>query len=116
MSPGEAAGISLASIAAFCVAGLVVIKFTPSLNRLYIRQFGSSSKGMKKGVSFRNPVTADVPITISHNPQVILQQRLEQLKDIQKQMSIKELNQTDSNAQVDRTKKQFTPVQSGESV
>lgn len=113
LSAGETAGISLGSVAAICVAGLLMIKFTPSLQRLYIRQFGASSKGMKKGTSFRSVVSSDVPITISHNPQVLVQQRLEQLKDMQKMISSKQLTEeTASTPSTDRTKKEFLPTQS----
>lgn len=107
----------MGGIAAFCVAALLIIKYTPALKNIYISHFGISSKGMKKGVSFRNPVSSDAPITISHNPNVLIQQRLEQLKDLQKQASIREVNQTtESQGQTDRTKKLFMPVQTGESV
>lgn len=117
LTPGEEAGIGLGSIAALCIAGLALIHYTPALKNLWTRQFGSSSKGMKKGVSFRNPVvSADVPITISHNPQAMVQYRLEQLKDLQKQLSTREVSQTSEKSSMDRTKKQFGPVISGESV
>lgn len=116
LTTADQAGIGLGSIAAICIAGLLLIKFTPTMKNLWTRQFGSSVKSMKKGVSFRNPVSADVPITISHNPQVIVQHRLEQLKDLQKQISMKELQLQQRNAELDRTKKQFMPVISGESV
>ncbi len=117
LTPGEQTGIGLASVAAICVAGLLLIQFNPTLRNLWTRQFGSSSKHMKKGVSFRNPVSSsDVPITISHNPNVLVQQRLEQLKDLQKQVSLQEINQTSEKSSMDRTKKQFGPVVTGESV
>ena len=111
LSPGVQTGIGLGTIAFISVAGLLIVKFTPSLNRLYIRQFGSSVKTTKKTVSFRNPVSSDAPITISHNPQVLVQQRLEQLKDLQKQLSTRELQQTSTKTpDIDRTKKQFGPT------
>ncbi len=71
---------------------------------------------MKKSVSFRNPVSTDAPITISHNPNVLVQHRLEQLRDLQKQISMKELNQNTEKVLQDKTKKTFGPVPSGESV
>lgn len=117
LSPGAQTGIGLGSIAAFCIAGLLMIKYSPAVQRLYIQKFGSSVKSAKKGVSFRSPVTADVPITISHNPNVLVQQRLEQLKELQKQVSVKEIQQgRSSTMNQDRTKKEFQPVISGESV
>ena len=117
LTPGEQAGISLGSVAAICVAGLLVLKFSPAMKNLWTSQFGSSSKHMKKGVSFRNPVSSsDVPITISHNPQVLIQQRLEQLKDLQKQVSMKEVNQNPEKSLMDRTRKTFGPVITGETV
>ena len=117
MSPAEKTGIGLGSIAAVCIAGLLLIQFNPTMKNLWTRQFGSSVKGPKKGVSFRSPVSTDVPITISHNPQVLVQHRLEQLKDLQKQLSKKELVQESSSAStMDKTKKQFGPVIAGESV
>lgn len=116
LTPGDKAGIGLGSIAAICVAGLMLIKFSPALKNVYVQQFGSSSKGMKKGVSFRKPVSADVPITINHNPQVLVQHRLEQLKDLQKQVSRREIQNESSNPISERTKKEFGPIISGESV
>lgn len=116
---GEETGIGLGSIAAFSIVGLALVYFHPTLKRLYIRQFGASSKGVKKGVSFRNPVSSDVPISISHNPTVLVQQRLEQLKDLQKQLSVKEINQTSgksSSGYLGGLKKEFAPIVSGSSV
>ena len=117
LTPEEQTGIGLGSVAAICVAGLLLIQFNPTMKNLWTRQFGSSSKHMKKGVSFRNPISSsDVPITISHNPNVLVQHRLEQLKDLQKQVSLKEINQTSEKSSMDRTKKEFGPVTTGESV
>jgi hypothetical protein len=110
---GETAGISIGSIAAACIAGALLIKFSPSIRRLYIRQFGSSSKAMKKNtpIRIRNPVSNDVPITINHNPQLIIQQRLEQLREFQKQTTKKQLAEASSTqASSVRTKKEFMPV------
>lgn len=118
ITPGEQAGIGLGSIAAICIAGLAMLHYSPTLKNLYTRQFGSSVKGPKQGgVSFRNPISPDGPITINHNPHAMVQFRLEQLKDLQKQLSTREVNQQPTHVQTDhRTKKQFMPVISGESV
>lgn len=117
LTPGDQAGIGLGSIAALCVASLVLIHYTPSLRNLWTRQFGSSSKGMRKTTSFRSPVTSmNAPITINHNPQVLVQQRLEHLKDLQKQLSTREVNQPSTNHPMDRLKKEFGPVITGETV
>ncbi len=120
LSPGAEAGIGLASIAALSIAGLLLIQFNPMLKNLWTQKFGQSLKTPKKGVSFRSPVTADVPITIEHNPHVLVQHRLEQLKDLQKQLSMREISHiTESNHSLDRTKKEFGPIASsisGESV
>jgi hypothetical protein len=84
---------------------------------LYTRQFGSSIKTPKRHVSFRNPVPADAPITISHNPQVLVQHRLEQLKDLQRQISNREVAQSKGiQPNAERVKKEFGPVVTGESV
>lgn len=116
MTAGEVTGISLGSIAAICVAGLLLLNYSPALKNLYTRQFGSSVKAPKKGLSFRSPVTTDMPITISHNPHALVQYRLEQLKDLQKQISMRETSIPKQNPDVERTKKQFGPVIAGESV
>jgi hypothetical protein len=117
LTPADQAGIGLGTIAAVCLAGLALVHLSPSLKNLWTRQFGKSFKPPKKSVSFRSPVTTDAPITISHNPQVLVQHRLEQLKELQKQISTKEVNQSEpSSATVDRTKKEFGPTVSGSSV
>ena len=71
----------------------------------------------KKGLSFRSPVSVDAPITINHNPNVLVQHRLEQLKDLQKQLSTREVAQsTTAQPHSERVKKEFGPVVTGESV
>ena len=117
LTPEAKAGIGLGGIGALCIAGLMALHFNPTLKNLWTRQFGKSVKGVKKGASFRSPVSTDVPITISHNPQVLVQQRLEQLRDLQKQISMREVNQGSSIPQdLDRTKKQFGPTIAGHAV
>lgn len=116
LTPGAQAGITLGSVAAVCIAGLLLLKFSSPLQNLWTRQFGSSLKTAKKGVSFRKPVSTDVPITISHNPQVLVQHRIEQLKDLQKQLSMREANAPQQYPDLDRTKKEFGPVIMGNSV
>ena len=116
LSPGETTGISLGAIAVVCVAGILLVHYSPTVKRLYTRQFGASVKSAKKGVSFRTPVSSDLPITINHNPQAILQQRLDQLRQLQKQQSTKEIAADTRVIQTDRTKKEFGPVVSGDSV
>lgn len=114
LSTGEQTGIGLGSIAAFCIAGLAFIKFSPSLKNLWTSQFGSSIP-KHTGVNFRKPISTDLPITISHNPNVLVQQRLEQLKDLQKQISMREVD-IKQTSDIDRTKKQFGPVVPGDIV
>jgi hypothetical protein len=117
LSPGAQAGIGLGTIGVVCVAGLLLLKYSPSLKMLYTRQFGSSIKTPKRHVSFRNPVSADAPITISHNPQVLVQHRLEQLKDLQRQISIREVAQSRAiQPNAERVKKEFGPTVTGQSV
>jgi hypothetical protein len=118
LSPGAQAGIGVGTVAAACVAGLLLLKYSPILKNLYTRQFGSSIKvPKKKGLSFRSPVSADAPITISHNPNVLVQHRLEQLKDLQKQLSTREVSQSSTlQPHSDRVKKEFGPTVTGQSV
>ncbi len=116
LSPAEQTGIGLGSVAAVCVAGLLLIQFNPTMKNLWTQKFGKSIKTTKKGVSFRSPVTADVPITISHNPHVMVQHRLEQLRELQKQISMKEMEVQQIQPEHDRMKKQFGPVIVGHSV
>ena len=115
LSPGAQAGIGLGTIAVISVAGFLLVKYTPALNKLYIRQFGSSSKSNKPPKPPpRTPVTKENFLVINHNPNILLQQRLEQLKQFQKSKIIKESHE--ATAPTDRTKKQFGPTIIGHSV
>lgn len=112
LSPGAQAGIGLGTIAVVSIAGLLLVKFTPALNKLYIRQFGSSlNYGKNSKPPIRTPVPKDTQIVINHNPHILVQQRLEQLKQFQKTKFVKEDQQIPTKSpDLDRTKKQFHPV------
>lgn len=117
LTPGEEAGISIGAIAAVVITGIALIKYTPSLQKLYIRQFGSKM-GNRPAKTFKAPIrlSKDVPITISHNPHILVQQRIEQLKQFNKQRLNKDPLETIRGNVNERHKKEFLPTISGASV
>jgi hypothetical protein len=111
LSPEAEAGIGVAGIAAFSVACLLFLRFHPQGKMLWTRQFGKSVKLPKKSLPPKSPITSDVPFTINHNPYLLIQQRVEQLKEFQKQFNKREAQITiNQHAIGDRTKKEFLPV------
>ena len=106
----EQTGIGLGSIGVICVAALVLIHFNPSIKRLYIRKFGTKSiKKPKASPTVRNKILNDMPIVINHNPNILVQQRIQQLQQFSRLQVRENLEPTRIHLG-ERHKKQFAPV------
>ena len=110
LTTAEQTGIGLGTIGAICVAGLALMHFNPSIKRLYIRKFGAKSiKKPKASPTVRNKILNDMPIVINHNPNILVQQRIQQLQQFSRLQVRENLEPTRINFG-EKHKKQFAPV------
>lgn len=113
-TPGIVAGATLGTLVLAGAFTLALFRFVPSLRSHFVRFFGMSSNTFPKKTFRRtnSKVISSGTIEISQNPYAIAQQRVEQLRSFQK----KSLETDVKRQETSRSKKEFAPVVTGESV
>ena len=110
ISPGGAVGITFGTILGAAGVSLLLLRFVPGLRSHFVRFFGMSSQKFPKNLPKRKgakAVISGAPIEISQNPFALAQQRIDQLRNLQKNNVDSEMKRQESS----RQKKQFAPTQ-----